>query len=91
MVNRQRIIAELADTIAARRRLYQSAYDADLARLRATHGKTALAEALRHLEPTPASTWDEGGHRREVARAVNRLLERRAADPDSFSDDGVKV
>jgi hypothetical protein len=76
---------------AARRRLYRSAYDADLTRLRATHGETALAEALRHLGSAPASTWDEGGHRHEVARAVNRLLNRKAADPDSFSDDGVKV
>jgi hypothetical protein len=38
MANSAKIVTEIAERIAAKRRLYQTAYDADLKQLRAVHG-----------------------------------------------------
>ena len=77
MVGSQKIVAEITDQIAAKQRLYRSAFSADLVSLRRRHGDGIVAEALQRLDQTtPAGAWDAHGHRREVERAVDRLLQR---------------
>jgi hypothetical protein len=84
-----RIISELAERISERRRIYNAALEADMKRLRQQHGDSAIEEALQKLERNAhgnAGTWDAGGHRAEVTRAIDRLLVGKAEDPDSFDD-----
>jgi hypothetical protein len=69
----RKIVAEIAETITAKRRLYESAYTAELDRLRARHGPGAVLEALSTLDPRSV-TWDADGHRRMVERGVGRAL-----------------
>ena len=84
------IIKDIAQTITSKRRLYEAAYTAELDRLRAVHGHGAVLEALQTLERRPSAGWDQAGHRREVERAVDSLLQRRQQDPDAF-DDATKI
>jgi hypothetical protein len=67
------IIKDIAQTIAAKRRLYDAAYTAELDRLRAVHGPGAVLEALQQL-PRSSSAWDAA---REVECAVDKLMQRR--------------
>ena len=84
------IVAEIAKTIGARRRLYDGSYTGDLDRLRAVHGPGAVLEALQTLERRSGVTWDASGHRAAVQDAVGRLLQRRQQHPDRF-DDATKI
>jgi hypothetical protein len=62
--------------------------------LRAQHGEAAIAEALQVIARNAhgeTGAWDSTGHRAAVSRAIDRLLVRRAEDPESFPDDGVKI
>jgi N-formylglutamate amidohydrolase len=43
-------VADIAEYIAARTKLYDAAFEADLRRLRAAHGSSPVIEALRLLE-----------------------------------------
>jgi hypothetical protein len=91
MPSNAEIVRELAKHIATRRRIYDSAFSADMKLLRQRHGDAAIVEALLLLEQPPWSPpWDAAAHRHAVADAIAGLLERRAEDPDGF-DDGVKV
>jgi hypothetical protein len=76
-----RTLAEIADAIASKRRLYRSAFASDLSALRARHGETAIAEALQLAERNnvqrDASRWDAPGHAVEVRQAVDRLFHRK--------------
>ena len=88
-----RTLAEIVDAIAAKERLYRTCFAADLSQLRARHGDAAITEALQVVERNArvgAGAWDRRGHAVTVRQAIDRLLIRRAEDPDSFSDD-VKV
>ena len=88
-----RTLAEIVDAIAAKERLYRTCFAADLSRLRARHENAVIAEALQRVERNArvgAGAWDRRGHAVTVRQAIDRLLIRRAEDPDSFSDD-VKV
>jgi hypothetical protein len=93
MASTQKILAELVDHITGKQNLYRSCYSADLKRLEIVHGTTVITEALRLVERNAhidGDAWDRRGHAMTVSRAIDRLLIRRAEDPDSFSDD-VKV
>jgi hypothetical protein len=82
-----KLIDEIAQRIAARRNVYDSAMQADLALLCRTHGHGLVVEALQRLkEPRPAAGWDQAAHAREVGRAIGALLRRRAESPDEFID-----
>jgi len=70
--------------ITSKRRLYEAAYTAELDRLRAVHGPGAVLEALQTLEQRSSAGWDAGGHRAEVSRAVDRLLQRRQPQDHRF-------
>jgi hypothetical protein len=88
-----RTLAEIVDTIGAKQHLYRTAFATDLDRLKRRHGEAVIAEALRLVERNArvdVDAWDRRGHAVTVSRAVDRLLIRRAEDPDSFFDD-VKV
>jgi hypothetical protein len=64
----EKIIHEIAETIAGKQRLYRTAYASDLDRLRAVHGNAAIDEALAMLNtPAKRQEWDEQGHREAVA------------------------
>jgi len=92
MASSPKILAELVDHITAKQRLYRTAFAADLDQLRRRYGETVLVEVLRRIELKPhTDAWDRRGHSATVRRAIGRLLQRRAEDPESFSDDGVKV
>jgi hypothetical protein len=88
-----KVIAEIAERITERRNVYSAAMDADLALLCRKHSTGLVCSALERLKDPPKSaTWDGGAHRREVANAIARLLERRRQDhPQNFADDGVKI
>ena len=82
-------ITDLADMIEARRRVYQSAMQADMARLTRTHGEDAVREALeliRHRDGQhQGDQWNERVHAQAVARGLERAIaEHRARGPTSF-------
>jgi hypothetical protein len=85
-----KVIAEIASTIASRRRLYDAAYTGDLNRLRATHGEHAIDAALKLIEQQTAphsDGWDAQQHAREVRRGIARVLaERRQRATELFPD-----
>jgi hypothetical protein len=72
-------IADLAEYVAGRCRIYDEALEADLRRLRARHGAGPVIEALRLLDQHAANP-DQGdrGHRHGVQDGVERTLPRRA-------------
>jgi hypothetical protein len=88
-----KIIAEIAERITERRRLYDACFTGDLDRLRARFGPGPVLEALQHLKQGPPrpSKFEARAHRAEVSRAIAALLERKARDPELFADDGVKI
>jgi hypothetical protein len=49
-VGSQKILAELVEHIGRKQTLYQSAYRADLARVREIHGEAMLAQVLDALD-----------------------------------------
>jgi hypothetical protein len=90
-VGSQKILAELVDHISHKQNLYRSCYSADLKALETTHGSAAITEALQLVESKrDVSRSDAPGHATEVRQAVERLLGRKAADPDAF-DDATKI
>jgi len=62
-----------------RRKVYAAAFDADLCRLRATHGPNAIDAALKLIEQQAQQTddWDAAAHACEVRRAIERVLRER--------------
>jgi hypothetical protein len=64
-------IADLAEYLAGRCRVYDDAFAADLRRLRAAHGASTVVAALRLLDQ------DRDGHRHAVQDGVERTLPRR--------------
>jgi hypothetical protein len=73
MANSAKIV-EIAEHIAAKQRLYRTAYDADLKQLRAPHGD-AVDEALRMLErPARRTARDDRGHAAQARRGISRFL-----------------
>jgi hypothetical protein len=87
-----RVIVELAEHIKARCNVYSSALQADLTNLRRTHGAEPVREALGMLDELRAvASWDSEAHRREVQHAIDRLLMRKAEDPENFRPDGPTV
>jgi len=67
-----RTLAEIADHLASKQRLYRTAYDADLSRVRVQHGDSALAQALQLIDQRNA----QRGQGDEREHAVDRLLQR---------------
>ena len=72
-------IADLAEYLAGRCRIYDAAFEADITRLRARHGAGPVIEALRLLEQHAASPdqGDRDGHKHAVQDGVDRTLTRR--------------
>jgi hypothetical protein len=87
-----KVIDAIAERITERRRIYDAAMEADVTLLCRAHGTGLVVEALQRLKepPRPSASWDARAHRAEVSRAVNRLIERKARDPDAF-DDATKI
>ena len=79
-------VADIAEQIEARRRVYEGAFAADMARLRAQHGDGPVDEALQLIERrSPPSDWDARGHARRVARGIGRLMaERREREEEEI-------
>jgi hypothetical protein len=72
-------IADIAEYLAGRCRVYDDAFAADLRRLRAAHGSSTVIEALRLLERHAANPdqRDRDEHRHAVQDGVERTLARR--------------
>ena len=74
-------VADLAEHIIARRRLYALALRADIELLRRAHGESVVEEALRLVDEaaqpkqSPQTTSVE--HAREVADALGRVIAER--------------
>jgi N-formylglutamate amidohydrolase len=64
-------IADLAEYLAGRCRVYDEAFAADLRRLRAAHGSSTVIDALRLLEQHAASCSE---HKQAVREGVARTL-----------------
>jgi hypothetical protein len=88
-----KIVDEIAERIAERQRVYDAALAADMTRLCRTHGADLVAQALERLNEPPRSSgnFDARAHRQEVSRAISRLLQRRAEDPERFGRSGDSI
>jgi hypothetical protein len=85
-----RILGELKDAIDAKRNLYRSCYQVFLKSLESKHGCDSVATVLAQLDGHDNANpdrWDASGHAAAVNRAVDRLLTRRAQDPEKFGID----
>jgi hypothetical protein len=92
LVGSRKVLAEIAETIAAKKRLYESLYSVEIERLRQRHGVSAVIEALDMVrDKAKRGPWDAAGHHDAVTAGVEQVILRKARDPDSFPDDGVKV
>jgi hypothetical protein len=69
-------IADLAEYVAGRCRIYDAAFEADITRLRARHGTGPVIEALRLLEQHAANPdqGDRDGHKHAVLDGVAQTL-----------------
>jgi hypothetical protein len=71
-------VTDLAEYLADRRRVYEEAFAADLRRLSAAHGASAITDALRLLEQQRAASgsdqWDRDGHRQAVQQGIERTI-----------------
>jgi hypothetical protein len=79
-------LADLAEHIIARRRLYALALHADIELLRRAHGESVVAEALRLADEAAqrkqAPQTPNAKHAREIADALGYVMaERRTAHP----------
>ena len=85
------VVAEIAQRIAERRKLYAAAYQADVDRMTREHGADAVREAMLLIEQQTAlphsDGWDARQHAREVRRGIERVLaERRQRATELFPD-----
>jgi hypothetical protein len=87
-VGSQKIVAEIAERICERRRIYDSALAADMTLLQERYGASAVLSALELLKSPPANNakWNQAAHAREVERAIGNLLRGRAENADEFND-----
>jgi hypothetical protein len=86
-----KLIDSIAERITERRRVYDSAMEADMTLLCRAHGTGLVVEALQRLkEPRASAKWDQAAHAREVEHAIGNLLRRPAENPDEFND-GLKI
>jgi hypothetical protein len=71
-------VADIAEYLAGRCRVYDEALAADLRRLRAAHGASAVTDALRLLDEQRAASgsdqWDRDGHREAVQQGIKRTI-----------------
>jgi hypothetical protein len=85
-------IAEIAERIAERRKVYQAAMRADVDRLTREHGERPVREALRLIErrnerDQQHDGWNARQHAFEVKLAIERVLrERRRRTSELFPD-----
>jgi hypothetical protein len=90
-----RVIADLAEKILDRERIYSAAFAADISRMKKLHGDEPVREALQLLAqggpPRTSENFNARAHRIEVERAISRLLQRRAEDPELFRPAGDSV
>jgi N-formylglutamate amidohydrolase len=64
-------VADIAEYLAGRTKVYDAAFEADLRRLRAAHGSSTVIDALRLLEQHAASCSE---HKQAVREGVERTL-----------------
>ena len=71
-------LADLAEHIIARRRLYALAFRADIELLRRAYGESVVQQALRltdeAAQPKQAPQTPSGEHARDVADALDRVM-----------------
>jgi len=73
-------VADIAEHIIARRRLYSSAYEADITRLTREYGAGPVQEALALIEERGRATadhWNSAGHAHAVHVGIKRVLAER--------------
>jgi hypothetical protein len=80
-------IADLAEQILDRERIYAKALEGDLAVMRRAHGDAPVKEALALLgarHPDEPGRWDSRGHARLVARGLARAQQDLQERPEDF-------
>jgi hypothetical protein len=68
-------IADLAEYVADRRRIYDEALAGDMRSLAKAHGDGPVRDAVQMLDKQqPASQWDAAGHKQAVASGIERTI-----------------
>ena len=77
VMSSHKIVAEIAEQIASKKRLYENCYSAEIERLRQRHGANAVIEALDMVRNNAKrDPWDAKGHHDAVTRGVEQALRR---------------
>jgi hypothetical protein len=77
-------VADIAERIVERRKIYTAAYECDLRRLSAEHGDGPVQDALAMIETHDG--WDREAHARAVQRGIERVLRERRQRASEFPD-----
>ena len=75
-------VADIAEYLAARQRIYEEALAADKRRLAKVHGEGPVRDAQALLDKRATNPdqyhWDQDAHRRAVASGLQKVLIERA-------------